>query len=161
MGQVIQAWSGVTAVTLSNLFDGKVDPNLTALGNLLANGQFSVGNTEGPPTVAPQAATANLQASVLKAFYGYTIPAIWTVSSANVFVIDAGYGCTSTTRDGGLQYMSASDQDSMCVCVGGNTYCLAALGSGLNNENNFGTPPGYAALGSNWGNIDIPTLVNG
>jgi hypothetical protein len=85
MGQVVNAWSAVTAVTLSNLFNGTLDDNLTTLTSLVANGQFFGGKGVRPPIVAPQQVIDDLQSSVLKAFYAYSIPAIWSVSRAGVW----------------------------------------------------------------------------
>jgi hypothetical protein len=36
---------------------------------------------------------ADLRADVEKAFFGYSIPALWSASKTHAFVIDFGYGC--------------------------------------------------------------------
>jgi hypothetical protein len=162
MGQVVNAWSSVTAVTLSNIFNGTLDNKLTTLTNLVANGQFFSGEGSDPPLVAPQQAIDNLKLNILKAFYGYTIPALWSVSGADVFVIDAGYSCSGTDPNGGLLYMSGSDQTATFYCVNGSSYYLASVLAKEDSLGNYwGTPKGYQSLGADWGNVQLGDLVTG
>jgi hypothetical protein len=163
MGQVIAAWQAVTAVTLSNMFNGTFDDNLTTLTNLVANGQFFAGNGADPPLTAPQNASDSLQSSVLKAFYAYTIPALWSVSGAAVFVIDAGFGCNVTTPQGFLQDMSGPDQSAMFTCINGNSYFLASANANVNKQlYNWGAPVGSETMQNNsWGGVKVTDLVAG
>jgi hypothetical protein len=163
MGQVGNAWSGVAAVTLSNIFNGTLDDNLTTLTKLVANGQFFPGKGGEPPLAAPQQASDDLNASILKSFYAYTIPSIWSISGAAVFIIDAGYSCSTTTANGLLQDMSGPDQSTMFTCVNGNSYYLASANANVNKQlYNWGAPVGSDTMvNGSWGGVAVSDLVTG
>jgi hypothetical protein len=160
MGQVVGGWSYVTAQTLANIWNGTIDPNLSTLSGLVSNGHFFGGKGLLPPTVSPSAALNTLTASIETAYYGFAIPALWSVSGAYPFILDAGYSCNGQTPDGSITYMSPADQAASVACVNGKAYYLASAAGGPISL--LSPPPGVGSLGPNaWGGVSLMDLVTG
>jgi len=166
MGQVLNAWSNVTAQSLANMWNGTLDDNLTTLSNLVANGQFFAGKGIHPPLVSPADSLNALKSSIKTAYYGYAIPALWSVSGTYPFVVDAGYSCSGNTPNGDIDdYMDSSNQSATFACVNGNSYYLASAtgdSTGDGEGSPFVQPPGLSQLdGNGWGGITVQELVTG
>lgn len=165
MGQVLNAWSNVTAQALANMWDGTLDKNLSTLSGLVNNGQFFGGGGKPEPVSSPAEASQALTKSITTAYYGYAIPAIWNVSGAYPFIVDAGYSCNGNTPNGDIDnYMDPSNQTATLACVNGNAYYLASATG--DTTGNFGVPfvqpPGLGSLdGIKWGPVNVQALVTG
>jgi hypothetical protein len=176
MGQVIWAWGNVTEQALSNLFDGS-DSSIQTLTTLISNGQLIEGSEAGQAGNAPSPPSdTSLQASIVRAFYAYTIPAAWSVSDTKAFVIDAGYPC------GTVNPLEDAISDSVAAatygCFNGDMYYLvypqgASSSCGCSSRdgcgpfsncgnNKFSEPPGLGKLdGSAYGGITLQDLITG
>jgi hypothetical protein len=174
MGQAIAAWGSVNELALQKLFDGS-DPSLVTLGSLISDGKMIEGavngNYEFPPAPgsgpSPQTLT-DLEAGLTKAFFGYAIPAIWSVSGTYPFIIDSGYDCGIT--DPLSEYLSPDTMHATYGCVNNKLYYLASPtgpatdcdDSGNCSPNQFSAPPGINWLdGTSFGGVTVLDLITG
>lgn len=87
MGSVLYGWSAAAENQLYMLFNG-LDASITLLTTLISDGKLIEGNG-GAPSVAYQASdstTFDIEAFIGKAFFGFSIPTLWTVSGTATFV---------------------------------------------------------------------------
>ena len=111
MGQVVFGWMNVTEYGLGKLFDGS-ERSLEMLGKAIADGKLTEGKRERDP---PRDATATeLQANVLKSFFGFSIPILWRR-------FDLGAGCDGKPLG---KYLADSTADETGVCYQGRLYYL-------------------------------------
>jgi hypothetical protein len=170
MGQSVQGWASVAEHALSVLFDGS-DDSIAKLTTIIANGQLIEGavddNAASPPTPpVPESQTA-LDRSIAKAFFGFSIPAIWSVSGTYPFVIDSGYDCGVIDPLG--DYMSTDTMHKTFSCVGNKLYYLATPAGDAEQcdeagceRNLFSAPPGIEFLdGTSFGGIRYTDLIAG
>jgi hypothetical protein len=170
MGQVISGWSAVTEQSLTYLFNGS-DSSIDQLGTIISNGKLiegSVNSSPASPPVPPvPRSLSSLQASIAKAFFGYSIPAIWTVSGAYPFIIDSGYDCSADNPI--TQYMDPDTQRSTYACYNNKLYYLGSPSGNPQNcfeggciDNTFSAPPGLSWLdGTSFGGIRLSDLIIG
>ncbi|GFF84110.1 hypothetical protein IFM47457_06365 [Aspergillus lentulus] len=147
MGQSTAAWGNITEKSQSKLFDGS-DDSLNHLTDLISDGRLIEGKGMAPPGPdAPAESASALRASISKAFLGFAIPSIWTVSGTYAFNIDSGYDCC---YGGKLHYLASSKGDASTCTEGG---CF---------DNKFSTPPGIDSLdGKDSGGITVGDLITG
>ncbi|KAK3934190.1 hypothetical protein QBC46DRAFT_300262 [Diplogelasinospora grovesii] len=170
MGQVINAWGNVTSGALKSLFNGS-DDTLVTLTSLIANGQFVEGATGTssavyPATTEDTLTDTQLENSIAKAFFGYAIPALWSVSGVAAFVMDSGFPCG--TVDPVSQYLDADTMHSTWGCYDGKLYYLAYPDGNSQScsdectDSLFSAPPGLDSLdGNNFGGITLNDLITG
>ncbi|THC88729.1 hypothetical protein EYZ11_011829 [Aspergillus tanneri] len=175
MGQVINGWANVTSLALEELFNGSPE-SIKILEDTISNGKLiEDGKFESEPRETGNVKN-ELRANIQKCFFGYSIPALWQVSKAYAFIIDAGHGC-----DEGKQLSNYLDDDTMDAtgaCVDGRQYYLAypdgdavechcVYHDGGHCErvcvdNKFSAPPGLDSLGNgNFGGITRDDLIKG
>ena len=118
MGQVLFGWMNTTEVALHKLFDGTSE-SIKVLGNAMAKGNLIEGKREQEaPTNKP---ATELQANVLKSFYGFSIPLLWRRSKTYAFVINSGASCGGTPL---RKYLTDDTADKTGVCYEGTLYYL-------------------------------------
>ncbi|KAL2127503.1 hypothetical protein VTI74DRAFT_10626 [Chaetomium olivicolor] len=174
MAQVIFGWMNVTELALGKLFNGDQD-SIKLLGNAIANGQLIEGHRVQAP---PKDTTASeLNANVLKSFYGFSIPALWRRSKTYAFVLDSGAGCEGNPAS---KYVSDDTAGKTAVCFEGRKYylvhpdgdarpceCERTTDMGpcqtVCRDNKFSMPTGADALGdpSRFGGVSLEDLVIG
>ncbi len=170
MGQVLQGWTNATALAVKSLFSGN-DTSIAMLTSLIAQGQFLEGkstgssNTGGPPSTYSTSDLA-VQQSITKAFFAYSIPALWSVSGTSAFVMDSGYSCDAV--DPVSEYLDSDTMASTKSCFQGSLYYLVYPGGPWEScsdtcvDSRFSEPPGLDALdGNNFGGITLDNLVAG
>ena len=165
----------MTELATKNLFDGS-DPSIQTLTTLISNGQLIEGSENGNAGQAPEDPPddASLQASIMRAFYAFSIPQAWSVSDTKAFVMDAGYPCgTVNPLEGWIRDNVAA---ATYGCFNGNIYylvnpagdaesCPATSCDGcvpLCTPGYFSQPPGLDKLdGSAYGSITVGDLITG
>jgi hypothetical protein len=173
MGQVVGAWANLTDLALQELFSGS-STSLPNLDTLITGGKLIAGIPEKnqfPPD------EETLTVSITSAFYAYAIPAIWSVASYNVFVIDSGTSCGTINPI--TSYMTTEDQEASWGCYppnNGELYYLAMPVTtqfkancanpidGRCPEVPFTAAPGLSALtgaSDTWGGITRQLLIQG
>ena len=171
MGQVLQGWANATAVAAKALFDG-TDSSIATLTSLIAQGQFLEGkftgsSDTGSPPNAYNTSDLAVEQSIAKAFFAYSIPALWSVSGTSAFVMDSGYSCDAVV-DPGSQYLDNDTMVSTKSCFQGSQYYLVypdgpwewCSDTCVNSV--FSAAPGLDALdGNNFGGITLDNLVAG
>ncbi|KAH6848434.1 hypothetical protein B0I37DRAFT_432719 [Chaetomium sp. MPI-CAGE-AT-0009] len=174
MAQVIFDWMNVTEITLRKLFNGEQD-SIKVLGSAMANGQLIEGHrVEAPPK---DTTASELNANVLKSFYGFSIPALWGRSKTYAFVLDSGDGCDGNPAS---KYVSDDTAEKTAVCFEGRKYylvhpdgdarpceCERTTDMGpyqtVCRDNKFSMPTGADALGdpNRFGGVSLEDLVIG
>lgn len=153
------------------MFNGS-DTSVALLGTLIANGNLIEGNGGSPVvsyTPSSQKIT-DIESSISKAFFGFAIPAVWTVSGTPAFVLDSGYPCSA--QNPLSQYMTAATQEATYACYNNNLYYLvypdgawsscSSEDDGQCNSTYFTPPPGLSTLGpGSWGGITLSDLIEG
>lgn len=92
MGNISLAWSKIVEAALKSIFDGS-DESINRLGLLIQAGQMVDGYAEGGRfTENKYNETASIE-GVVRAMFGYSIPAVWRISQHHAFVLDAGVRC--------------------------------------------------------------------
>lgn len=115
MRQAVSGWTNVTEAANRILFSGHPG-GISTLTSLIADGHFIEGSDNGqarklqnPPD------STDVQASVMRIFYGYCIPMIWSQSDTSAFVVDSGYSCS--TQDPLVpQYLTVTDSAATEAC---------------------------------------------
>ncbi|CAN8105483.1 unnamed protein product [Discula destructiva] len=158
MGRVINGWGAATGLSLSKLFDGSPDSldipeKATSNGRMVEAGRMV---NPLPDSDVPADPALDLQAHIQKTFFGFTIPALWSVSSVYAFVIDSGFPCDSgkPLKD----YLDDSTMDKTGMCFDGMLFYLVSpegesqfcstSGSPVCHNRKFSAPSGIDSLGS-------------
>lgn len=171
MGSVLWGWSNATAAQLWTLFNGS-DTSITLLTSLISDGKLIEGNG-GAPEVGDSVSdstSSDVEAFIGKAFFGYSIPTLWTISGSAAFVIDSGYPCSAQNPLG--DYMTNATQESTYTCYNDKLYYLVypdGTEDGCSDDHTakcthklFTAPPGLDTLGSSrWGGITLSELIEG
>ncbi|KGO58768.1 Glycoside hydrolase, superfamily [Penicillium expansum] len=171
MGSVLYGWSNATANQLYTLFNGS-ETSITLLTTLISDGKLIEGSG-GAPSVGYQVSdstSSDVEAFIGKAFFGYSIPTLWTISGSAAFVIDSGYPCSA--QNPLTDYMTASTQESTYACYNDNLYYLVypdGTEDGCSDQHEekcvkkyFTAPPGLDTLSSTtWGGITLSELIEG
>ena len=127
-----------------------------------------MGGAKTSPPIPPEPQSlSSLQASITKAFFGYSIPAIWTVSGNYPFIIDSGYDCSADNPI--TDYMTPETQQATYACHNNKLYYLATptgdpqtCGDDGCIDNTFSAPPGISWLdGTSFGGIRVSDLIIG
>jgi hypothetical protein len=177
MGNALGAWAAVVENQLSNLFNGS-DASVALLTTMIADGNLIECNGKGP--LIDNSSSTAIEDFIQRAFFGYAIPALWTVSGAAAFVVDSGYPCGTVNPLG--QYMSNDTAEDSYSCYNGNLYYLVSAAGDYHSCTGedialtvdtvnppppvcsgslFTAPPGLSDLGSSWGNVTISDLIAG
>ncbi|SPO01630.1 related to RF2 protein [Cephalotrichum gorgonifer] len=171
VGQAIFGWMNSTELGLKKLFDGTPE-SIRVLEDAIANGNLIEGQREEPERKDTSA--TELQANVLKSFFGFSIPALWRRSKTYAFVIDSGANCDGRPLG---KYLADSTADDTGVCYQGRRYylvhpdgearlcrCDRITDGGpcerVCQENKFSVPVGLGEL-SRFGGITKEDLVIG
>jgi hypothetical protein len=176
MGQVVWAWANATEVALKKMFDGS-DESIQTLTTLISNGKMISGSSTSD---APDM-NADIQASVVRTFYSYTIPAIWTVAAFGAFVMDSGYSCDHTDPLT-PRYLDTNTAHATYTCYNNKLYYLVRTpdrpahdcdyatcddltclpGPPNCYDQTFETPPGLENLGTaQYGHVTVRDLIIG
>jgi hypothetical protein len=137
---------------------------------MIANGNLieCIAGNSVVPTSPDDTTTTDVESSIIQAFFGFAIPAVWTVSGTPAFVIDSGYPCSA--QNPLTQYMTAATQEATYACYNNNLYYLVypdGKWSGCSDNNGstctyFTPPPGLSSLiNGNWGGITLTDLIEG
>ncbi|KAF4961834.1 hypothetical protein FSARC_10042, partial [Fusarium sarcochroum] len=170
MGQVIKGWAQVNANTLSWIFNGTEESN-SLLWSIISDGKLLGGRDQDKKSGEEQ--DEDLQTSIEKSFYGYTIPMLWNLTKTHAFVIDSGYNCLEEypLED----YLSKATMDATNACYGGTRYYLVHVKGDAEScsckppntqcecvNNKFSVPPGLDSLdGQLFGGIKVSDLIGG
>ncbi|KGQ05404.1 Killer toxin subunits alpha/beta [Beauveria bassiana D1-5] len=117
--------------------------------------------------------TPELEASVSKAFFGYAIPALWSVSGAFPVVLDTGYACGKVDPIKG--YMTPDTMHKTYACVDNKMYYLGSAKGDAQycykpavgcpdvcRDEKFTAPPGLDSLDkTSFGGVTLQDLVEG
>ncbi|KAL5087858.1 hypothetical protein Trisim1_007509 [Trichoderma cf. simile WF8] len=181
MGKALGAWATIVENQLAALFNGS-EASIALLGTLIGNGNLIECDGSSPLENDPSDDNTyqGLENYVTRAFYGFAIPALWTVSGAAAFVVDSGYPC-GTVNPLGL-YMSNDTAEATYSCYNGNLYYLVSAAGDYHGctgedialtvdtvdpppppctDSLFTAPTGLNSLGSNWGGITVSDLIAG
>jgi hypothetical protein len=173
MGQSIWAWVNVTEKSVQLLFNGS-DSSIGTLWDIIKDGKLIEGslNNQNPPTIDSDAV---IQASIVRAFYAYTIPLAWTLSGTKAFVMDSGYAC-GTVDPVSPYYISSGDASKTSGCYNSKLYYLVYPSGEAEStiaascptcspeiyDSPFSVPPGLDMLdGSAYGAITVQDLISG
>ncbi|SPJ71095.1 uncharacterized protein FTOL_00823 [Fusarium torulosum] len=164
MGQVIKGWAQVNANTLYWIFNGTEESN-SLLWSIISDGKLLGGSDQDKKSGKEQ--DEDLQTSIEKSFYGYTIPMLWNLTETHAFVIDSGYNCLEEypLED----YLSKATMDATNACYGGTRYYLVHVKGDAEScsckppntqcecvNNKFSVPPGLESLdGQLFGGIKV------
>ncbi|KAJ5647453.1 hypothetical protein N7490_003825 [Penicillium lividum] len=174
MGQAIGGWANVTTEALDRMFKGTPEA-LDLLEDIISNGKLTLGKFEGESPDDDTIYKNDLRTNIQKCFFGYSIPALWQVSKAYSFIIDAGYDCGGKEL---TDYLTDDTMDATGACVDGQQYYLVypegdssvcktiCYDSGpcdeVCSDNKFSAPPGLDSLGDgNFGGITKSDLIKG
>ncbi|RFU79626.1 glycoside hydrolase, superfamily [Trichoderma arundinaceum] len=182
LGSVVFGWASLAENQLYTLFNGS-EASVTLLGTMIANGNL-IECSSGSPLIDCQTnSETNTQIEILinKAFFGFAIPEVWTVSGTAAFVVDSGYPCGTVNPL--TQYMTVETQEATYSCSNGKLYYLVYPDGdwqGCPNEDvaltvdmvepslpeckptYFSASPGLSTLGpGSWGNITVSDLIAG
>ncbi|KAJ5726918.1 Glycoside hydrolase superfamily [Penicillium malachiteum] len=171
MGSVLLGWTSVTENQLYTLFNGS-DAGITLLTTLISDGKLIEGSGGSPEVSykADDSTTSQVEDFIGKAFFGFSIPALWTAAGTAAFVVDSGYPCSA--QNPLTDYMTADTQESTYVCYNDNLYYLVYpegtwVGCTGDDEeacsqSYFTAPPGLSTLSSStWGGITLSDLIEG
>ncbi|KAH0499605.1 hypothetical protein TgHK011_006785 [Trichoderma gracile] len=155
VGQVFSGWVTVIENQLYTLFDGS-ESSVKLLGSMIANGHLLECNGTSPADGYDS--TSQLESFIQKAFYAFAIPALWTVSGTNAFVVDSGYPCGTVNPL--TRYMTEDTQEATYSCHNGSLYYLVYPGG--DSHSHFTAPPGLDGLTKGlWGNLTLSDLIAG
>ncbi|KAL7939413.1 glycoside hydrolase family 18 protein [Trichoderma chlorosporum] len=182
MGQVISGWAAIIENQLYNLFNGSAT-STALLGTMIANGNLIECNGSAPSIsyASDNSTNAKVIEYINKAFFGFAIPALWTVAGTSAFVVDSGYACGTVNPL--TQYMTEDTQEATYACFDGNLYYLVYPDGDWHDcadedvalsvdtveppppectPSYFTAPPGLDTLGTGpWGNISLYDLIAG
>ena len=155
MTRAIEGWVDLPELAIRKLFDGSLE-SIEILGDAMSDGKLL---EEGKWAVQLPYVPArlDLQPIVAKTFFGYTIPALWRLSSTYAFIIDSGFGCDAEKPLG--VYLTVSTMDATGACVDGKRYYLVHP-AGSSSSGRFSTPPGLNRLTS-FGGVTKEDLIKG
>lgn len=142
MGSVIGGWATVVENQLYTLFNGS-DASVHLLGTMVANGHLIECNDAAPSVSDGSDNSTNTQIEnfISKVFFGFAIPALWTVSGTGAFVVDSGYPCGTVnppTQDLANQDVTTPGFITLPVCSP-----QIALASWSNPSQSNSSAPGY------------------
>ncbi|OAA36492.1 chitinase [Metarhizium rileyi] len=169
MGQALNAWGDLAERSVGILFNGS-DESVALLTSLVSDGKLISGKGRKE---AAYDKSALLKAAIGKAFFAYSIPAIWSVSGASPFIIDSGSACG--TLDPIAGYMSPDGMHKSWHCVDNKLYYLASPKGDAKNclrqgigypekckDRQFSALPGIEWLdGSSFGGVTLGDLISG
>ncbi|KAF7561921.1 hypothetical protein G7046_g2225 [Stylonectria norvegica] len=173
MGQTISIWGNVTEEAVKGLFNGLPD-SIDQLTTLISDGKLIAGKGNLAPDDSDDTTEAALEESISKAFFGYAIPVIWSLSGTYPFIIDSGYDCGVVDPLGA--YLDTATMHKTTGCYGGKLYYLASPKGAAKKchntcsphcenvcvDNTFSAPPGIEWLdGTTYGGITIHDLIAG
>jgi hypothetical protein len=169
MGQVIWGWLNLTEQANDFVFSGQ-EAAIAPLTTFIQNGHFIEGNLSGHAKPDPPSNSV-LQASIMRMFYGFSIPVVWSLSGTSAFVTDSGYPC-STSNPLVPDYLTVIDSSATEVCFNNEVSYLVGMNpdatqcnpgeKGCISPPPFTTPPGLDALGnSQYAGLNISDLVIG
>ncbi|OJZ85163.1 hypothetical protein ASPFODRAFT_61841 [Aspergillus luchuensis CBS 106.47] len=175
LGSVVYGWSATAQDQLWNLFNGS-DASISLLSTMIANGNLIEGGGESPSVdyLTNNQINAQIESYISKAFFGFAIPSLWSVSGTAAFVVDSGHDCNA--QNPLSDYMTASTQESTYACYDNKLYYLvhphgkwkgcsskdSGSTSTCSDQTYFTAPPGLSSLGSgSWGNITVSDLIIG
>lgn len=181
MGKALGGWTTIVENQLSALFSGS-NPSMALLVTLIGNGNLLECNCSSPLQGLDNSTNTDIESFVTRVFFGFAIPALWTVSGAAAFVFDSGYPC-GTVNPLSL-YTSNDTGEATYSCYNGNLYYLVSAAGDYHSctgEENialtvdtvdpplpprtdslFTTPKGLDSLGlSKWGGIPVDDLIAG
>jgi hypothetical protein len=185
MSQVLDAWENVAESSVSQLFNGS-DPSIDRLWSMIQNGQMIEGSMRDGRSGDNETWRYGPNNTYLKdaathAFYGYSIPAVWSVSGIKAFILDASdYPCG--TIDPLIGIIPEDVGQATYVCYNNKMYyllspqgvsseqCTPTEGGAWNGQCSDGTspaplsaPPGVQHLGSDvkYGRVTLQEIVYG
>lgn len=176
LGETINAWGNITAVTLSDLFDGS-DTSIATLTGIISDGKLIDGRKDNQDDVRvlnTRADAPKYDAGIARIIFGFAIPTIWAAAGTFPFVIDSGYPCG--TIDPLDSFLSVETMHATASCVDNRLYYLASpkgdareyvpypRGSGGYYRNNkFSAPPGVEFLnhGNSFKGVTLDDIVKG
>ncbi|EHK19253.1 glycoside hydrolase family 18 protein [Trichoderma virens Gv29-8] len=181
MGAALGGWAAIVENQLAALFNGS-EASIALLGTMIGNGNLLECDGSSPSQSDPSdnSTYTDIEKYVTRAFFGFAIPAIWTVSGAAAFVVDSGYPC-GTVNPLGL-YMSNDTAEATYSCHNGNLYYLVSVAGDYHSctgedialtidtvnpppppctDSLFTAPVGLDSLGSKWGGITVSDLIAG
>ncbi|KAL6887059.1 glycoside hydrolase family 18 protein [Trichoderma evansii] len=181
MGKALGGWATIVENQLAALFNGS-ETSIALLGTMIGNGNLLECDGTSPSQSDPSdnSTYTDIENYVTRAFFGFAIPALWTVSGAAAFVVDSGYPC-GTVNPLGL-YMSNDTAEATYSCYNGNLYYLVSAAGDYHSctgedialtvdtvdpppppctDSLFTAPQGLDSLGSKWGRITVSDLIAG
>lgn len=163
--QIMLGWQDSASLALEQLFSG-TDEAIDRLTSLLADGKFARGKWEGTGDREKPPGAVEIQKIARKAFFGFAIPGLWRRSSAYVFILQSGEGCSGNPAS---KYVSDSTAEATKVCVNDKLYYLVhpdgqsrdcAEGGCIDNK--FQAPKGLDSLkNSDFGGVTKEDIVRG
>jgi GH18 family chitinase len=164
MGEAINGWANVTSFSLDKIFDGSPE-SIDAIWDVISNGKLIEGNC-----------TEDMPSNILKSFFAFSIPALWTASGTHAFVLDSGYGCDEKPPLG--EYLDDETMEATGYCYRDKMYylvhpdgksrkCECDRGNGGHCEercedSKFSMPPGLDSLKDEaFGDVQLKHLIEG
>lgn len=175
MAQVLDGWARMSEEALDKLFSGN-ESSLDILWKTMDNGKLIAG-WGGPNTESydKEGTISALTDNIQKAFYTYSIPALWRESQNYAFIMHADHPCdeeqlTDYFKPGAMRVSSACvfDQQWYLVHPGGDylncytTRCDPDYECETEcDEGKFSAPPGLDVLPSADFNVSVHELIKG
>ncbi|KAK2875574.1 hypothetical protein FQN49_001598 [Arthroderma sp. PD_2] len=173
LGETIHAWTNITSVSLSRLFDGN-DSSIDLLEKIISDGKLIDGKvddtlySEAEPGPGPE-----YDAAIAKTIFAFAIPTIWAAAGMFPFVIDSGY--PRGTIDPLDTYLSVETMHATASCVDDQLYHLVSPkgiarewvptppSGGYYKVNKFSAPSGVEFLtkGNHFKGVTLDNLVKG
>ncbi|KAF7554695.1 hypothetical protein G7Z17_g2698 [Cylindrodendrum hubeiense] len=153
MGQVINGWANLTAVSLAAIFNGS-DSSIDTLWDVISDGKLITGSFS---TSAGTVTEPDLRANIERTFYAYSIPILWQFSATWAFVMDSGYSCSEDKELS--SYLDDDTMEATGACYDGNQYYLVYP---KGDSTSCHSPPGLDSLdGDIFGKLTVEELITG
>ncbi|KAK4032856.1 killer toxin subunits alpha/beta [Parachaetomium inaequale] len=120
MAQAIMAWAQAATSSVAKLFDGSPE-SVNILENAISGGKLISGLpvSQDPP----RNTTEDMISGLVRAFYGFSIPAYWRASSTFAFILDPDMACTADKAPL-REYLTDETMAATGACVDGRQYYL-------------------------------------
>ncbi|KAF2160117.1 glycoside hydrolase family 18 protein [Zasmidium cellare ATCC 36951] len=162
LGQVVQGWSVTTSNTLDAIFKGD-NSSISILSTLIQNGNFMPGSGGVPHTTPSDETITDLENAILKGFYAFAIPSLWTAAGYAPFVMTLNEPCDSFDANTIYNYLT-KEAATANACYNNELYYLVYP---PDSGQRFDILPGSGGLAPDedrttpWGGVTVEDLILG
>lgn len=153
----------MAANTLKATFKGGPD-SISILSTLIQNGAFMPGGGESINPYADDQTITDLENAILKGFYGFAIPSVWTAAGSAPFVMTINEACDTIDNSNSIYNYLTDDGAIANGCFQNLMYYLVYPPDG---KDRFDALPGSSDLATSqgqttpWGGVTVQDLITG